>query len=68
MSALHDMSGEHTAANYIDEFVLRKTSEPDILFRIIVKMTATDASGSLDELRGFARYLHSMLEVRYGNR
>ena len=67
MTGLHEMVGEHTAANYIDECVMRQTAEPDVLFRLIVKMTANDATDTLAELRGFARYLHTMMEARYGN-
>ena len=62
---LYDMIGEHSAANYLDECVFRKTQEPDILFRILIQMSADDEA-TRAELRGFARYLHSMLEVRYG--
>ena len=65
-TGMHDTIGERTAANYLDECVFCKTSEPDILFRILVKMTAEDAK-TRAVLQGFARYLHHMLEVRYGN-
>ena len=66
-AGLYSMIGQHTAANYIDECVLRASQEPDVLYRILVKMSGEDEE-SRAELRGFADYLHQMLEARYGNR
>lgn len=65
--AAHHLCGQRTAENYIDECVLRPTSEPHALYQILVKLTQNDMA-SHAELMGFADCIHSWMQLGFGEK
>lgn len=54
------LNGWRTAENFIDESVMRENSEPDLLARLIEKLTGNDEK-SKAELHGFCECIQQWM-------
>ena len=66
--AAHHLNGQRTAENYVDDCVMRRCDEPNVLSNIVVNLIAGcgTAEAASETMNGFCDYLHGLLRAKYG--